>query len=149
MLACGVSSILAQASRASRRSLASRSLHCLAFEGPAELLFGTFLLYHFRILERQSGSARYGAFVTVVSALAWALQVLGASRRGGPLTALRGAGADSAGAEVGYPGGPYGLIFASFVQFFYNVPPLSKFTVLGWRLNDKVRQGLDQGAPDR
>jgi hypothetical protein len=37
--------------------------------------------------------------------------------------------------------GPYGLLFASFVHFFLNIPASSKFVFLGLKLNDKVGMG--------
>lgn len=37
-------------------------LRALAFRAPSEALFACLLLYHFRVLERQRGSAKYGGF---------------------------------------------------------------------------------------
>ncbi len=97
--------------------------HAQAFHTPGDLLFGSFLLYYFRVLERQIGSSKYGAFVCVAVSVSWAVQ--------------RGVAAGAApGLQL--PSGPYGLIFASFVQFFATVPALSKFNLLGWTLSDKV-----------
>ncbi|KXZ43540.1 hypothetical protein GPECTOR_87g402 [Gonium pectorale] len=80
-------------------------------------------MYYFRILERESGSRKFGAFAAVSTGLAAALQ-WAATHSGGRLPAC--------------PSGPYGFIFACFVQYFFQVPPASKMVVLGWRLSDKV-----------
>ncbi|KAF6266496.1 hypothetical protein COO60DRAFT_1697105 [Scenedesmus sp. NREL 46B-D3] len=119
------SSIIANAARASHRRLPqplvllSRSL---AFRSPGELLFGCFLLYYFRVLERQLGSRQYGSYAAVVTGLSCALQ-LGA-------TGLLQWKAPLAPA-------PLQLVLASFVPFLTNIPPTSFFSVLGYKMSDK------------
>ncbi|KAG2426691.1 hypothetical protein HYH02_014731 [Chlamydomonas schloesseri] len=119
-------SILSQAARASRRvqlvpGLLSRAL---VFRSPAELLFGTLVLYYFRVLERESGSNKFGAFAAASTGISALLQWL-ATRSGLAVSGL--------------PSGPYGLIFAAFVQYFFQVPASNKVVVWpGWRLSDKV-----------
>ncbi|KAG2489179.1 hypothetical protein HYH03_012405 [Edaphochlamys debaryana] len=97
--------------------------HALVFSSPAELLFGTLVMYYFRLLERESGSAKFGAFAAASTGIAALLQwALG--RAGAALPAT--------------PSGPYALLFACFVQYACQVPPASKMVVMGWRLSDKV-----------
>lgn len=97
---------------------------------PAELLFGAFLIYYFRLLERHTGSKKFGAFALATTGISYCLQL---------------AVSKVAGLTKPLPSGPYPFIFACFVQFFFQVPALSKFTVLGWRLSDKVgRPGIQQ-----
>lgn len=127
VLATAGASILAQAARASRRQLPpglGTASNLLVLRNPAELLFGALLLYYFRLLERQTGSNKFGAFAFVSTGLSYSLQ-LALSKLGGTFSRP-------------LPSGPYGLIFACLVQFFCTVPASSKFTVLGWRLSDKV-----------
>ncbi|GLC36343.1 hypothetical protein PLESTB_000771900 [Pleodorina starrii] len=118
-------SILSQAARASRRTqlVPAALTHGLVFRSPAELLFGTLVLYYFRLLERESGPSKFGAFAAVSASLAAALQ-WAAQRSGLGLPPC--------------PSGPYGLIFACFVQYYFQVPASNKMVVLGWRLSDKV-----------
>lgn len=67
------SSLVANAARASHRRLprplvlASQGL---AFRSPGELLFGAMLLYYFRVLERQTGSRKYGSYAAGARAAA-------------------------------------------------------------------------------
>jgi hypothetical protein len=120
------SSIITNAARASHRRLPkplvmlSRSL---AFRSPGEMLFGCFLLYYFRVLERQSGSRKYGSYAAIVTGLSCALQ-LGVS---GLLQW-----------KVPLAPAPLQLVLASFVPFLVDIPPTSFFTVLGYKLSDKV-----------
>ncbi|GFR45426.1 hypothetical protein Agub_g6805, partial [Astrephomene gubernaculifera] len=119
-------SILAQATRASRRRqlLPGILAQAFVFRSPAELFFGALVMYYFRILERESGSPKFGAFAATTTGLAAALQW--AAGRSGLLRLAAPAS------------GPYGFLFACFVQYFFQVPPASKMSVLGWRLSDKV-----------
>ena len=92
------------------------------FRNTGEMFFGAGLLYYFRVLERQTGSAKFGAYTTVVATLSYGLQ-----------TAM----------QIAYgfkniPSGPYGFIFASFLQFIFDIPPSRKFTLFGIPLSDKV-----------
>lgn len=121
-----VSSVAWQASKvsfASVGSLWSPFVRLFVFQNTGELLFGVALIYYFRILERQAGSAKFGSYACVVSGFSIGLQ-----------TCL----------HVAYnwrralPTGPYGLIFACFVPFVFDVPPSTRFTFLGMQLSDKA-----------
>ncbi|EFJ44592.1 hypothetical protein VOLCADRAFT_118724, partial [Volvox carteri f. nagariensis] len=69
-------SILSQAARASRRTqLVPAALsHALVFRSPAELVFGTLLMYYFRILEREAGPSKFAAFAAISTFLSSLLQ---------------------------------------------------------------------------
>lgn len=43
------------------------------------------------------------------------------------------------------PPGPLPLLFASFVPFLLDIPPTSHFSVLGYRMSDKVTRGGSAG----
>lgn len=93
------------------------------FQNTGELLFGAGLLYYFRILERQTGSAKFGGYTFVVTTLSYGLQ-----------TAFQ-----LAYGSKNIPQGPYGFLFASFLQFVFDIPPLRRFRIFGIPLSDKVR----------
>ncbi|GFH05967.1 UBA domain-containing protein [Haematococcus lacustris] len=157
--------------------------HCLA----PILVWGlcvqdpSFLLYTFRIIERQLGSRQFASFAVLAQGLSLVL-LHGSSkllrvihrltsswtrlpRQPGPVRHLllrrwlssvssvaTAAGSTAAGIQGGNSangnsllagpaalvGGPYGLLFASFVHFFLDVPASSRFSLLGLRLSDKV-----------
>ncbi|KAI8847514.1 hypothetical protein BC829DRAFT_396046 [Chytridium lagenaria] len=48
----------------------------LAFTSSTEILFGSLLIYHFRLLERQWGPRKYGSFALVTSAISTVLASL-------------------------------------------------------------------------
>ncbi|WIA29290.1 hypothetical protein OEZ86_011795 [Tetradesmus obliquus] len=119
------SSVLTNAARASHRRLPKPLVvlsSSLAFRSPGELLFGCFLLYYFRVLERQSGSRKYGSYAAIVTGLSCALQ-LGVS---GLLQW-----------KVPLAPAPLQLVLASFVPFLLDIPPTSFFSVLGYKMSDK------------
>lgn len=95
-----------------------------AFSSTPELLFGLYLLYYFRVFERQIGSNKYSVFVlfSVVISLLFEVLALGLLRDLTPnlLTS-----------------GPYGVIFASFVPFFFDIPVSTRFRVFGIHFSDK------------
>jgi len=139
MLACAAASIIAQSSSTRRVGAAAaaaaaagggggglglRSL--LAFSAPSELMLGSLLLYYARLVERQSGSGKFGAFALSTSAAA-ALLSAGARRA---LAALRGPGTPPL---AGAPSGPYGLLFACLVQLLLDVPTTQHFALFGAR----------------
>ena len=92
------------------------------FRHPGDLTCGTVLLYYFRLLERQRGSAKHGACVASTLAISYALQ-----------------SAVSAALSIVLPSGPYGLIFANFIPFTLDIPPAQHFTLFGIPMTDKVR----------
>eukprot|EP00798_Chlamydomonas_sp_ICE-L_P005187 gene5187-18410_t len=107
----------------------------ICFRTPGDLLAGCILIYIFRVLERQSGSAKFGGYVCISTGLSAALQFALSK-----LLSVGGSssqtGAPSAGGLLAY--GPYGFLFASLAQFYFQIPPSRKFNFLGCRLSDKV-----------
>lgn len=82
--------------------------------------------YYFRVLERQQGSVKFGSYAATVTGMSFGLQVAL-----GRLLQVEGP----------WSPGPLALVFASFVPFLLDIPATSDFTVLGYRLTDKVRCG--------
>lgn len=96
----------------------------LAFSSMPELIFGLYLLYYFRLFERQIGSNKYSVFVLFSISASLLFEVLA-------LVFLR----DKASGALA--SGPYGLIFASFVPFLCDIPISSQFRVFGVPFSDK------------
>ncbi|KAK8952943.1 hypothetical protein KSP40_PGU003912 [Platanthera guangdongensis] len=96
----------------------------LAFSSIPELMFGLYLLYYFRLFERQIGSNKYSVFVLFSISVSLLFEVLA-------LVFLR----DQASGALA--SGPYGLIFASFVPFLCDIPISSQFRVFGISFSDK------------
>lgn len=95
-----------------------------AFSSSPELIFGAALLYYFRVFERQIGSNKYAVFIVFSMAVSLLLQILSLGYLKDPsLNPLTS--------------GPYGLIFASYVPFFFDIPISTKFRIFGLRLSDK------------
>jgi membrane associated rhomboid family serine protease len=98
------------------------------FVGFTELFFGMSILYSFRVLERQMGSSKYGVLMvlalTVSSVLAFITLFLVSEITGDDK-------------EFIYSG-PYGLIFASLVLYYYYIPPTIPVPFFGIRFNDKI-----------
>lgn len=96
--------------------------HNFVFSTPGELLFGVVLLYFFRQFERQMGSSRFAALAfltsTIYTALLSLILVL--------IPAIRIAS------------GPYSLIVACLVYFYFETPKIYNFQILGTiSLSDK------------
>ncbi|KAL6849949.1 hypothetical protein ACP4OV_020576 [Aristida adscensionis] len=96
-----------------------------AFQLTPELFFGLYLLYYFRIFERQIGSNKYSVFCLFTITVSSLLEILS-------LVLLKDTNYISALAS-----GPYGLIFASFVPFFLDIPVTSRFRFFGLNFSDK------------
>ncbi|KAJ3669193.1 hypothetical protein LUZ60_011143 [Juncus effusus] len=95
-----------------------------AFASTPELIFGLCLLYYFRVFERQIGSNKYAVFVAFSMIISLLFQILALGYlKDFSLTKLTS--------------GPYSLIFASFVPFFFDIPISSKFRVFTLNLSDK------------
>ncbi|XP_058107437.1 rhomboid-like protein 20 [Magnolia sinica] len=95
-----------------------------AFSSTPELMFGLYLLYYFRVFERQIGSNKYSVFIlfsTIVSSLFEVLAFSVLKDRAPSILAS----------------GPYGLIFSSFVPFHFDIPVSSRFRVFGFHFSDK------------
>ncbi|KAJ7567178.1 hypothetical protein O6H91_02G135000 [Diphasiastrum complanatum] len=139
VLLCGVASVLVGTTRGGIRACALsyyailRKLQLwrlvtstLVFSSTPELIFGIYLVYFFRVFERQVGSNKYAVFVLFSTALTTILELV-------VLTALR----DPTSSGLTLSPGPYGLIFASFVPFFFDIPISTRFRVFGARFSDK------------
>ncbi|KAJ0974653.1 hypothetical protein J5N97_016618 [Dioscorea zingiberensis] len=97
----------------------------LAFSSTPELMFGLYLLYYFRVFERQIGSNKHSVFIVFSMIVSLLLEILA-------LTYLL---ADPSLNML--VSGPYGLIFASFVPFYFDIPVSSRFTIFSLQLSDK------------
>ncbi|XP_072954381.1 rhomboid-like protein 20 [Typha angustifolia] len=95
-----------------------------AFSSTPELIFGLSLLYYFRVFERQIGSNKYLVFIvfSVIVSLLFEILTLGYLKD------------PSLGRLAS---GSYGLIFASFVPFFFDIPVSSRFRIFGVHSSDK------------
>ncbi|KAJ3686867.1 hypothetical protein LUZ61_016031 [Rhynchospora tenuis] len=96
----------------------------LAFSSTPELLFGLYLLYYFRLFERQIGSNKLSVFILFSGAVSSALEVIA-------LMLLK----DSKFNVLA--SGPYSLIFALFVPFYFDIPITSRFRIFGVNFSDK------------
>ncbi|KAF9915218.1 hypothetical protein BX616_006646 [Lobosporangium transversale] len=96
-----------------------------AFSTSTELLFGGFIIYHLRIIERLFGPAKYVSFIFVAAVLCTFLNV-----------AVLVTGS-ALGLNV-LPAGPYGVIFAALYQFYILIPVMYEFKVFGVALTDKI-----------
>lgn len=96
-----------------------------AFQSTPELMFGLYLLYYFRVFERQMGSNKYSVFSLFSIAVSLPLEILS-------LVLLKDTNYITALAS-----GPYGLIFASFIPFFLDIPITSRFRIFGVNFSDK------------
>ncbi|WOK96785.1 rhomboid-like protein 20 [Canna indica] len=94
-----------------------------AFSSTPEMIFGLYLLYYFRVFERQIGSNKHTVFILFSLILSLLLEVLALAYLKDPMTKLAS--------------GPYGLIFAAFVPFFLDIPVSSRFRIFGINLTDK------------
>ncbi|XP_062208287.1 rhomboid-like protein 20 [Phragmites australis] len=95
------------------------------FQSTPELMFGLYLLYYFRVFERQIGSNKYSVFCLFTITVSSLLEILS-------LVLLKDTSYISALAS-----GPYGLISASFVPFFLDIPVTSRFRIFGINFSDK------------
>lgn len=95
-----------------------------AFSSTPELIFGLCLLYYFRVFERQIGSNKYSVFVLFSVLVSLGLQILVLAFVKDPSINILSSG-------------PYGLIFSSFVPFFFDIPISTRFHVLGVHFSDK------------
>ncbi|KAI8082484.1 uncharacterized protein B0P05DRAFT_537243 [Gilbertella persicaria] len=97
----------------------------IAFGNSGDVFFGSLLLYTLRVIERQYGSAKYMAFISISIVIATLLEV----------------GALVLGAQIGLksiPGGPYALIFSSLYQYHRIIPITYRFRIFGVVMSDKL-----------
>ncbi|KAH9621647.1 hypothetical protein KSS87_003125 [Heliosperma pusillum] len=115
-----------------------------AFMSTPELMFGLFLLYYFRVFERQIGSNKYSVFILFSFAvsvleesviLAFLKEILPGQLSSYSLS--KHISQDPKDPSYSITSGPYGLIFSSFVQFFFDIPVSTRFRVFGLSFSDK------------
>lgn len=94
-----------------------------AFSSTPELIFGLYLLYYFRVFERQIGSNKHSVFILFSVIVSFLFEVLVLAYLKDPSNML--------------VSGPYGLIFASFVPFYFDIPVSSRFRIFGVQFSDK------------
>ncbi|KAH9258803.1 hypothetical protein BASA81_002867 [Batrachochytrium salamandrivorans] len=103
-----------------------RLISChFVFSSSAEILFGSFLIYQFRLLERHWGSPKFAAFFTLCSLISTGVSVV-------LLLMLR-----STGIQRVSPG-PFGFISASTVLYFFQVPASYYLKIFGISWSDNV-----------
>ncbi|TKY62715.1 Rhomboid protein 20 [Spatholobus suberectus] len=95
-----------------------------SFSSTPELMFGLYLLYYFRVFERQIGSNKYSVFIVFSILTSLLFEVLAVALLKDPTAYL-------------VTPGPYGLIFASFVPFFFDIPVSTRFRVFSFLFSDK------------
>uniref|UniRef100_A0A2P2MWD2 Ubiquitin-associated domain-containing protein 2-like n=1 Tax=Rhizophora mucronata TaxID=61149 RepID=A0A2P2MWD2_RHIMU len=95
-----------------------------AFSSTPELMFGLYLLYYFRVFERQIGSNKYSMFIVFSVIISLLFEVFALALLRDP-TANLGSG-------------PYGLIFASFVPFYFDIPVSTRLRVYSAHFSDKT-----------
>jgi UBA/TS-N domain len=125
MASVSTSIIVQAASKASRRrrnALVESFIHAVAFKHPGELFFGALLTYYFRLLERQMGTSKYGAYALISCGIGYAFE----------------AGLTATAAHRTSASGLYPLLFANMVAFFLEIPSLQRFSVFGITLSDKA-----------
>ncbi|XP_042391577.1 rhomboid-like protein 20 [Zingiber officinale] len=93
-----------------------------AFSSSPESIIGLYLIYYFRVFERQIGSNKYSVFVlfNLVASTFFQIVALGLLKDSQVLAS-----------------GPYGFIFASFVSFYFDIPVTSRFHMFGLNLSNK------------
>lgn len=97
------------------------------YSSARNLICGSFLLYSFRIFERRFGSKRYASYIFCTSVIAIGLQ----------LTSV--AVLKHFGHEVGLPPpGLFGVLFATLVKYFYDVPASDAITFFGFPISGKI-----------
>lgn len=95
-----------------------------SFTSTPELMFGLYLLYYFRVFERQIGSNKHSVFIVFSMLTSLLFEVVSVALLKDPSTTL-------------VTPGPYGLIFASFVPFFFDIPVSTRFRICGFHFSDK------------
>ncbi|EFH58017.1 ubiquitin-associated /TS-N domain-containing protein [Arabidopsis lyrata subsp. lyrata] len=99
-------------------------ISAFAFSSTTELFSGLYLLYFFRVFERQIGSNKYSVFILFSGFVSLILETILLSLTKDPTANL-------------LTSGPYALVFASFVPFFLDIPVTKRFGVLGVHFSDK------------
>ncbi|KAL8493752.1 hypothetical protein ACS0TY_024794 [Phlomoides rotata] len=95
------------------------------FSSTPELVFGIYLLYYFRVFERQIGSNKYTVFILLSIAVSLLLEILALLLLKDPSLNI-------------LTSGPYGLIFSSFIPFYFDIPVSTRFRVFNVNFSDKT-----------
>ncbi|KAH6832561.1 Ubiquitin-associated protein [Perilla frutescens var. hirtella] len=95
------------------------------FSSTPELVFGIYLLYYFRVFERQIGSNKYTVFILFSIFTSVLIEVLALLLLKDPSLNI-------------LTSGPYGLIFSSFVPFYFDIPVSTRFRVFNLNFSDKT-----------
>ncbi|XP_010271794.1 PREDICTED: rhomboid-like protein 20 isoform X3 [Nelumbo nucifera] len=96
----------------------------ITFSSTPELMFGLYLLYYFRVFERQIGSNKYSVFILFSVIISSLFEVLTLAFLKDPTLNILASG-------------PYGLIFSSFVPFYFDIPVSTRFRIFGINFSDK------------
>ncbi|CAA0812840.1 Ubiquitin-associated (UBA) protein [Striga hermonthica] len=95
------------------------------FSSTPELIFGVYLLYYFRVFERQIGSNKHTVFILFSVIMSLLLEVVAQWLLKDPSPSI-------------LTSGPYGLIFSSFVPFYFDIPVSTRFRVFSLNFSDKT-----------
>ncbi|KAK6149036.1 hypothetical protein DH2020_016561 [Rehmannia glutinosa] len=95
------------------------------FSSTPELVFGIYLLYYFRVFERQIGSNKYTVFILFSIIVSLLLEFLAQWLLKDPSLNI-------------LTSGPYGLIFSSFIPFYFDIPVSTRFRVFSLNFSDKT-----------
>ncbi|XP_034894094.1 rhomboid-like protein 20 isoform X1 [Populus alba] len=124
-------------------------LSVFAFSSTPEMMFGLYLLYYFRVFERQIGSNKYLVFILFSVIVSLLFEVFAVALLKGDFSAnVLSAALQScptikcvclyADPSANLPtSGPYGLIFASFVPFYFDIPVSTRFHIFSNHFSDK------------
>ncbi|KAG6743692.1 hypothetical protein POTOM_052393 [Populus tomentosa] len=123
-------------------------LSVFAFSSTPEMMFGLYLLYYFRVFERQIGSNKYLVFILFSVIVSLLFEVFAVALLKGDFSAnVLSAALQScptikclfyADPSADLPtSGPYGLIFASFVPFYFDIPVSTRFHIFSNHFSDK------------
>ncbi|XP_019199657.1 PREDICTED: rhomboid-like protein 20 [Ipomoea nil] len=96
-----------------------------SFSSTPELIFGAYLLYYFRVFERQIGSNKYSVFILFSVIVSLLLETIALKLLKDPSLSI-------------LTSGPYGLIFSSFVPFYLDIPVSTRFRVFSLHFSDKA-----------
>ncbi|KAL6530565.1 Rhomboid-like protein 20 [Orobanche minor] len=95
------------------------------FSSTPELIFGIYLLYYFRVFERQIGPNKYTVFILFSVIVSLLFEVLAQWLLKDPSLSI-------------LTSGPYGLIFSSFIPFYFDIPVSTRFRVFSLNFSDKT-----------
>ncbi|GER52547.1 ubiquitin-associated domain-containing protein [Striga asiatica] len=95
------------------------------FSSTPELVFGVYLLYYFRVFERQIGSNKHTVFILFSVIVSLLLEFVAQWLLKDPSLSI-------------LTSGPYGLIFSSFVPFYFDIPVSTRFRVFSLNFSDKT-----------